>query len=69
MQALKAEIAAKRKAIQDNSANRPTKYMRRGDIERLQMEQEMKDRGEQPKKLQNVEELDNIVGYVLLFFR
>jgi pre-mRNA-splicing factor 18 len=64
MQALKAEIAAKRKAIEESSANRPTKYMRRGDIERLQMEQEMKDRGEQSKKLQSVEVLDNIVGHV-----
>ena len=41
MDALKAEIAAKRKALQnDQSANdRPAKYMRRGDIERLKEEQ------------------------------
>lgn len=42
MDALKAEIAAKRKAIQDDPivASRPTKYMRRGDIELLKQEQE-----------------------------
>lgn len=42
MDALKAEVAAKRKAIQDDPsvASRPTKYMRRGDIERLKQEQE-----------------------------
>ncbi|KAF9466453.1 Prp18 domain-containing protein [Collybia nuda] len=40
MEALKAEVAAKRKAIQENST-RPTKYMRRGDIERLQREEEL----------------------------
>ncbi|KIM39702.1 hypothetical protein M413DRAFT_446605 [Hebeloma cylindrosporum] len=42
MDALKAEIASKRKLLQDEpfSAERPTKYMRRGDIERLRQEQE-----------------------------
>jgi pre-mRNA-splicing factor 18 len=39
MEALKAEVAAKRKALQDDTT-RPTKYMRRGDIERLQKEEE-----------------------------
>ena len=42
MDALKAEIASKRKVLQDEPllAERPTKYMRRGDIERLRQEQE-----------------------------
>lgn len=46
MDALKAEIAAKRKALQDDSIHgaRPTKYMRRGDIEKLKEEQETKAR-------------------------
>jgi hypothetical protein len=34
MDVLKAQIASKRKALQDE-ASRPSKYMRRGDIERL----------------------------------
>ncbi|KAF8876737.1 Prp18 domain-containing protein [Infundibulicybe gibba] len=44
MEALKAEIAAKRKNLDDSStlASRPKKYMRRGDIERLKEEQELK---------------------------
>lgn len=47
MDALKAEVAAKRKAIQDEPlAARPTKYMRRGEIERLKEEQELKARDE-----------------------
>lgn len=41
MDALKAAVAEKRKAIQEDPiAARPTKYMRRGDIERLKEEQE-----------------------------
>lgn len=41
MDALKAEIASKRKILQDEPlAERPTKYMRRGDIERLRQKQE-----------------------------
>ncbi|KAF7330414.1 SFM domain-containing protein [Mycena venus] len=39
MDALLKEVAAKRKAINDGPA-RPSKYMRRGDIERLQQEEE-----------------------------
>jgi len=48
MDALKAEIVAKRKAIQHdpNGVDRPTKYMRRGDVERLREEQELKNREE-----------------------
>ena len=42
MDALKAEIASKRKVLQDEPllADRPTKYMRRGDIDRLRQEQQ-----------------------------
>ena len=40
MEALRAEIASKRKAIQDGSIDRPSKYMKRGDLEKLREEQE-----------------------------
>lgn len=43
MDALKAEIATKRKAIQDD-AQGPSKYLRRGDLERLKAEEEQKAR-------------------------
>jgi len=46
MDALKAEIAVKRKALQEDPAQRPTKYMRRGDLERLKEERERKEREE-----------------------
>ncbi|PPQ73973.1 hypothetical protein CVT24_012535 [Panaeolus cyanescens] len=41
MDALKAEIASKRKALQDDPilSARPTKYMKRGDLERLREQQ------------------------------
>lgn len=44
MDALKAAIAEKRKVLEEDPvlASRPTKYMRRGDIERLREEQERK---------------------------
>ncbi|KXN85868.1 Pre-mRNA-splicing factor 18 [Leucoagaricus sp. SymC.cos] len=45
MDSLKALVAEKRKVIQDDSA-RPTKYMRRGDIERIKEEQEAKEQEE-----------------------
>lgn len=46
MDALKAEIALKRKAIQDDPllASRPNKYMRKGAIEKLREEQELKEK-------------------------
>lgn len=52
MDALKAEIASKRKALQDDPAAsaRPNKYMRRGDIEKLKEEQELKERQEKEQK-------------------
>jgi len=43
MEALKAEIALKRKSAQGDS-NRPAKYMRRGEIEKLKEEQEKQER-------------------------
>ena len=43
MDALKAEIATKRKVIQDDTQG-PSKYMRRGDLERLKTEREQKAR-------------------------
>lgn len=48
MDALKAEIAVKRKAIQDDSlsSSRPTKYMRKGELEKLRLEQELKEKEE-----------------------
>jgi pre-mRNA-splicing factor 18 len=49
MDALKAEIASKRKAL-ENVPPRPTKYMRRGDIERMKEEEEQKAREEAAKK-------------------
>lgn len=50
MDALKAEIASKRKAMPTLDA-RPSKYMRRGDIERLREEAERKEREEKEAKL------------------
>jgi hypothetical protein len=41
MEVLKAEIASKRKAIQDDPIDRPSKYMKRGDLERLREEREL----------------------------
>jgi len=51
MDALKAEIASKRKAITEDPvlSARPNKYMRRGDLERLREEQEEKLKEEQRK--------------------
>ncbi|KAI0259851.1 Prp18-domain-containing protein [Gloeopeniophorella convolvens] len=49
MNALKAEIASKRKAL-DNGHTRPQKYMRRGEIERLKEEEERKAREEVARK-------------------
>lgn len=40
MDALKAELAKKRKAAEEAAGSRPTKYMRRGDLERLKQEEE-----------------------------
>jgi hypothetical protein len=41
MEALKAEIASKRKAIQDDPIDRRSKYMKRGDLEKLREEREL----------------------------
>ncbi|KAF9554012.1 Prp18-domain-containing protein [Agrocybe pediades] len=52
MDLLKAEIASKRKALQEEpiAEGRPTKYMRRGEIERLREEKERREREEKAKQ-------------------
>ena len=54
MDALKAEIAVKRKAFQDDPylSSRPNKYMRKGEIEELRLEQESKEKEEKAAKEQ-----------------
>jgi pre-mRNA-splicing factor 18 len=54
MDALKAEIASKRKAL-DNAPPRPNKYMRRGDIERMKEEEEREAREEAAKKAEEAQ--------------
>jgi pre-mRNA-splicing factor 18 len=49
MDALKAEIASKRKAL-ESGAQRPNKYLRRGEVERMKEEEERKAREEAAKK-------------------
>ncbi|KAL1949790.1 hypothetical protein VTO73DRAFT_8671 [Trametes versicolor] len=58
MDALKAEIAVKRKAlaVPASEGARPTKYMRRGDLERLKEEQEKKEREEKEARLREERE-------------
>ncbi|KAL7279385.1 hypothetical protein ACG7TL_007226 [Trametes sanguinea] len=58
MDALKAEIAMKRKALEVPvpEGARPTKYMRRGELERLREEQERKEREEREAKLREERE-------------
>lgn len=53
MDALKAEIALKRKALDVPASDgaRPNKYMRKGDLERLREEQERKEREEKEESL------------------
>jgi septal ring factor EnvC (AmiA/AmiB activator) len=62
MDALKAEIASKRKALQDDPVTSPrqTKYMRRGDIEKLKEERELKEREEKEHKEKEREEAEAI---------
>lgn len=60
MDFLKAEIAGKRKALDETTA-RPNKYMRKGDIEKLKEEEmrkqkEEKERAEKEERRQNVED-------------
>ncbi|KAI0350064.1 pre-mRNA splicing factor [Trametes cingulata] len=58
MDALKAEIAVKRKALEIPvpEGARPTKYMRRGELERLKEEQERKEREEREARLREERE-------------
>ena len=50
LEALKAEIATKRKVEASVSDGRPTKYLRKGDLERLKAQQEQKEREEKERK-------------------
>src|ERR1700710_1830446 len=50
MDALKAEIALKRKVVQSETDIRPSKYMRRGELERLKEEEERQAREEKEKE-------------------
>lgn len=52
MDALKAEIALKRKSVGTDIGSRPTKYMRRGDIERIKQEEEQKAKQERAREEQ-----------------
>ncbi|KAF8072103.1 Prp18 domain-containing protein [Lyophyllum atratum] len=58
MEALKAELSAKRKALQDDpmASLRPTKYMRRGEIERLKEEAKAREQKEREEAAQRAEE-------------
>ncbi|KAL4074976.1 Prp18 domain-containing protein [Scleroderma yunnanense] len=50
MEALKAEITLKRKALEADRSSKPTKYMRRGEIERLK-EQEARNAREKKERI------------------
>ncbi|KAK1218827.1 hypothetical protein PQX77_018443 [Marasmius sp. AFHP31] len=61
MDGLLAEVAAKRKAIESDPVPRQTKYMRRGDIERLREEQEKKAKEEkEAQKLKEKEAAESV---------
>ena len=64
MDALKAEIAVKRKALEIPATDgaRPTKYIRRGELERLKEEQERKEREAQEEYRKAKDELDGLVA-------
>lgn len=49
LDALKAELAVKRKKPQEDGP-RPTKYMRRGELEKLKEEQERREKEEKEKR-------------------
>lgn len=55
MDALKAELAKKRKAAEEVEGSRPQKYMRRGDIERIKAEAEQAKEAELKKKQEDKE--------------
>lgn len=52
MDALKAEIALKRKTFGSDVGSRPTKYVRRGDIEKIKQEEEQNAKQEQARLVQ-----------------
>lgn len=55
MDALKAEIAAKRKATETDTG-RPKKYMRKGDVERMRLEEEQREKEEKDRAAREKEE-------------
>lgn len=62
MNGLLAEVAAKRKAITNDKLNsRPSKYMRRGEIERLREEEELKEKAEKEEKQAEEQRMENEV--------
>lgn len=50
MDALKAEIALKRKYVQNDAEMRPSKYVRRGELERMKEEEDRRAREEKEKE-------------------
>lgn len=58
MDILKAEIAAKRKAVEVDT-DRPKKYMRKGDIERMRLEEEQRAREEKERAAREKEEQES----------
>lgn len=57
LDALKSEIATKRKLATED-VSRPTKYMRRGELEKLKAEQERKEKEEKEKQRRKQEQED-----------
>ena len=62
MDALKAEIALKRKTVQNDAEMRPSKYMRRGELERIKEEEERRAREEKEKERTAKEVTDRIAA-------
>ncbi|KAG6896560.1 hypothetical protein C0992_007453 [Termitomyces sp. T32_za158] len=60
MDALRAEINSKRKALQDETF-RPTKYMRKGDIERMKEEAKVREQRERDEATQRESEAKALV--------
>jgi pre-mRNA-splicing factor 18 len=68
MDALKAELALKRKAFDTAKTEdaRPTKYVRRGDLERLKEEQERKSKDKKAARTQEEELATAVEGQASL---
>ena len=65
MDILKAEIAAKRKASEGVN-ERPKKYMRKGDIERMKLEEEQREKEEKERQAKEKEEQERQVKVSLV---